>query len=444
MGLVKRTYTDRETVITAENLNEIQDAIIALEDGLFSVDNDKSGAVITITDAAKRGFRSLNIFGKTTQNGTPTPDAPVDLVSAGRSGQIAVEVFKENVLRVTATSKTVNGVTFTINADKSITVNGTATEQTVFTVSALEFPFQSDFILSGCPKGGSGSTYSLVAAYHDVTSSAWVTEEYDIGNGLVIKGDATRKTKVSILIRKGVVASNLVFYPMLRPATVSDATYEQCVSQSMTISTPTGLPGIPVTTGGNYTDANGQQWVCDEIDFARGVRIIRIAMETVRVARAFSETPDWAGRFVCGSFMSSNCKSGTAVAISNFAKWKTWGTTGIQGEECFAMSGKNLYYTPSTPMTADEVSTMFAEMIASDTPPVIAAQLEAPIETPLTEEELAAYAALHTYKDHTTVSNSGHAYMELEYVMDAKKYIDSLIGSAGGGASAGIHNATVE
>lgn len=33
MGLEKRTYKDKETVITAQNLNEIQDAIIALENG---------------------------------------------------------------------------------------------------------------------------------------------------------------------------------------------------------------------------------------------------------------------------------------------------------------------------------------------------------------------------------------------------------------------------
>lgn len=263
-----------------------------------------SGEIITMSDASKYNLLELHIYGKTTQDGTPTPDAPVELVSVGKG---------------------------------SITVN--------------------------------------------------VTGEND--------------------------------------------------AQSMTIATPNGLPGVPVTTGGNYTDANGQQWVCDEIDFARGMRITRVVIETVKEARTFAETPDWAGRFVCGSFISSNCKSGTAVAISNFAKWKTWGTTGIPGEECFAISGRNLYYTPSASMTADEIGTMFAEMIASDTPPVIVAQLEAPNETLLSKEELAAYADLHTYRDNTTVSNDAGAYMELEYVMDAKKYIDSKI-------SAGILEATLE
>ena len=47
-------------------------------------------------------------------------------------------------------------------------------------------------------------------------------------------------------------------------------------AQSMTITTPNGLPGIPVSSGGNYTDANGQQWICDEKDMARKVRIQRV------------------------------------------------------------------------------------------------------------------------------------------------------------------------
>ena len=41
-------------------------------------------------------------------------------------------------------------------------------------------------------------------------------------------------------------------------------------SQSLSISTPTGLPAIPVDTDGNYTDANGQQWISDYVDLKRG------------------------------------------------------------------------------------------------------------------------------------------------------------------------------
>lgn len=44
-------------------------------------------------------------------------------------------------------------------------------------------------------------------------------------------------------------------------------------TQTLTLPTPNGLPGIPVTSGGNYTDQSGQQWVCDEVDFSNCIRI---------------------------------------------------------------------------------------------------------------------------------------------------------------------------
>jgi hypothetical protein len=66
---------------------------------------------------------------------------------------------------------------------------------------------------------------------------------------------------------------------------------------------------------------------------------------------------------------------------------------------------------------------------------IVLCAINTPIETPLSEEELAAYSALRTYRDNTTVSNDASAHMELEYVMDAKKYIDRLIGTGGGGGA---------
>lgn len=42
-------------------------------------------------------------------------------------------------------------------------------------------------------------------------------------------------------------------------------------SQALTYPTPNGLPGIPVDSGGNYTDAEGQQWYCDIVDLSSGV-----------------------------------------------------------------------------------------------------------------------------------------------------------------------------
>lgn len=55
--------------------------------------------------------------------------------------------------------------------------------------------------------------------------------------------------------------------------TIGDGADER---QTITLQTPNGLRGIPVTSGGNYTDQSGQQWVCDEVDLERGVRVHRV------------------------------------------------------------------------------------------------------------------------------------------------------------------------
>lgn len=55
--------------------------------------------------------------------------------------------------------------------------------------------------------------------------------------------------------------------------TVGDGADER---QTITLQTPNGLPGIPVTSNGNYTDSTGQQWVCDEVDLERRVKVQRV------------------------------------------------------------------------------------------------------------------------------------------------------------------------
>ena len=55
--------------------------------------------------------------------------------------------------------------------------------------------------------------------------------------------------------------------------TIGDGADER---QTIALQTPNGLTGIPVTSGGNYTDPQGQQWVCDEVDLERGVRVQRV------------------------------------------------------------------------------------------------------------------------------------------------------------------------
>lgn len=199
-------------------------------------------------------------------------------------------------------------------------------------------------------------------------------------------------------------------------------------AQNMTIATPNGLPGIPVTSGGNYTDANGQQWICDEIDFARGVYVQRckiVNMGDCDWLNGWNQSYNIDGTLLVYSVFSDGMLSlgGSGCMVSHFSY-----AGGILSNSKTAFDTEQgdrraLGIRMSTSIATNGEE--FRSWCAKNNVQFIYA-LQTPIETPLSEEELAAYAALHTYRGNTTVSNDAGAWMNLEYVMDAKKYIDSL------------------
>ena len=63
----------------------------------------------------------------------------------------------KNKLHVTATTQTINGVTFTVNSDGTINANGTATADTIFVLNSdirSDISSGTSIIVNGCPSGG--------------------------------------------------------------------------------------------------------------------------------------------------------------------------------------------------------------------------------------------------------------------------------------------------
>lgn len=123
----------------------------------------------------------------------------------------------KNLLKNTAVSQTINGVTFTVNEDGSVTVNGTASENTTFLINKAQF--EQGLIMSGCPVGGTLSTY-----YMRAIDESYNNGHYDIGDSISIS--ATLTYNIQIYICKEFMCNNLTFYPMIRLASIADATYE--------------------------------------------------------------------------------------------------------------------------------------------------------------------------------------------------------------------------
>lgn len=121
----------------------------------------------------------------------------------------------KNLLKNTSTNTTVNGLTFTINEDKSVKVNGTATMLTDFSIGYVDFKANTKYMLSGTENGGVGKWFLSIRGYGN-----------DIGQGLLYEPAENINKEVFIRVYSGVTCTNQTFKPMVEEgSTATD--YEQ-------------------------------------------------------------------------------------------------------------------------------------------------------------------------------------------------------------------------
>ena len=180
--------------------------------------------------------------------------------------------------------------------------------------------------------------------------------------------------------------------------------------QTLTLLTPNGLPGIPVTSGGNYTDSTGQQWVCDEVDLERGVKVQRVGKTQVNTKNG---TPEETHRLRIP--FSGNGKSGNFDCIISVTPFTSW-TSCVNDRFLYL---KNVPKSDGSFYTGEE---LLALAIDVD----FVYQLATPIETPLTPAEIAAYKALTAYGPDTVVQAGDGAGIKLDYQRDVNLVVKNL------------------
>ena len=181
-------------------------------------------------------------------------------------------------------------------------------------------------------------------------------------------------------------------------------------TQTLTLPTPNGLPGIPVASGGNYTDSTGQQWVCDEVDLERGVRVQRTYEVDVDGENVKFEQAD----------VYANLEArGMPIALYN------------HGQEIYAIStftSLSWFYNADARflyLIAANISDQLNASCKKQLGKVYYA-LATPIETPLTPAEIAAYKALTAYGPDTVVQAGDGAGLKLDYQRDVNIAIKKL------------------
>ena len=377
------------------------------------------GANIATNDSSDGIVKGLTLYGKTTQDGTPTPEAPVELVSAGNSGAINTTVCGANLINKNNLNySSTNGGTFSINGE--VITGSSKAEWGQFSSKRVPAIPGATMYLS-CKSITGGNNPFIRCCYEDArgTLTNFGTTVKSAGKYAVTVPDAAVKVCVRIYINGTANAlAELVEASfdsvMLSYADIDYEPYKEV--QTLTASTPNGLPGIPVSSGGNYTDENGQQWICDGIDFARGKYIKRICTITPqKVISSFLSTSTGLriGRVTEKNSTLTPVNNNTIGAvlcdslpvISANDQWKSQ-----QSTISVSVSDGCVLVCFEGVTTADDFDAILAEKNIT-----VLYAIATPIETPLSAEEMKAYSALRTNKQNTTVYNDSNAYMAIGY-----------------------------
>lgn len=425
----------QEIIADREQIQMNKEGVAKLKEDIVGLDNRKADAIVEtasgtpldVTDSAKLPIQNLRVFGKSEQNGVPSPDAPVPIVNVGEKGNVDIKINTGNLFDINTVKKyEVDNTTLSLSVSgNKIIFNSKISTGKEAIVNIINKPDDMLRLLPGKYTLSYNSNKSFGATngtdtvemfvcihnngstrFHSTGNKNWTQFEIKEGDRTYLRFDINKS------------GQSAEFYDIMLNHGESVLPYESYFNQSLTLSTPNGLPGIKVELDGNYTDSTGQQWVTDEIDLERGKYIQRVKKLKPLKQVVFNKR-DENGRcsvFDIGIFREI-FKGGNIPAISSIAKWSTLGN---KEDNTFALAADGIYYKDST-KTLEEVNTLF-EKIGTNFE--VCGVLETSVEHDLALETISSFKSLHTNYPTTSVSNNGDAEMELTYIADTKKYID--------------------
>ena len=174
------------------------------------------------------------------------------------------------------------------------------------------------------------------------------------------------------------------------------------------------LNAIPVASGGNVT-IDGQQWICDEVDLERGVKVQRVkSVDISSLDKSF-----WIFRNDIDANVSATRYSNEAVIVDFGARAPAMSNIlplGVGNDvNTFRLVATPLYlYQFNLDSSKFPTVKSWVEYLEANTVLIIYA-LATPIETPLTPAEIAAFNVFTTYYPVTIVENNYNTWMKATY-----------------------------
>lgn len=392
-------------------------------DTIESVTNSSATGIVETTHTTN-GYKYL---------GNSTEKPIKQIVIKGNTVQNSTKGL--NLINCTAKTTTINGITMVNNRDGTYTVNGTATND--FDIAIAKYTMKQNiyYTLSGCPSGGSETTYYLDSRGY----------KYDTGSGLTIRNPKQDFSNyIRIVIKKDVTVNNLLFKPMFNEGQTAQP-FEPYTGGKPSPSPEypqevRGVDKILATFKGNKSTLTKSlnhtllkplyrlsQNVYDYIDFNRGKIIRNVGVVT------FDGSSDEQWQFASNrakidiSNMKSLIYNDGHVYFCDKFKYNKNVYSDTSTEDGFITSGVALYirkYDEFSKMSKNaDVNKYF-----QSNPITVYYQLSTPTEEDIPSALLTQLQALQTYYPETFINftSTVKPFVDLEYIVDTKHLIDSL------------------
>lgn len=398
----KNYYLSREQVLQKQIL-DIQNAMISQK---------ISGGGIKVTNSAKLPIVKLSVFGKSEQ-----------VTTTGKNlwgfGDISFKGYKELSVNYPAGNYVLS---FGIETEAS-----SNTAQTGICIDGIWKYYQVKKDNRAAIKISSATGITAVRFYAGDSPAVKDNAEY-YNIQIEKKADATDYEPYT-----GGKPSPSPEYPQKITSCGESGTIDLEITgdnvepQTLTIPTPNGLLGLKVDVNGNYTDENGQQWICDEIDLARGKYAQRIGKHVCTGnENIFKSVED---ESVIEYMFHAEEISSNALYESNGLSTHYEYLNARKGGTCTIGAGKYAYirYNVADNVTPAQIQEFYRQQKEAGTPVTFYYILAEPVEYDLPPETIAAFNQLHTNYPTTIITNNAGAGMELTYTVDTQSYIDGKI-----------------
>lgn len=394
---------------------------------------------ITIQPMLNTGTSPLPWEPYTGGQPSPSPDYPQEIVSAGSDGKIGVEVRGKNLFELTGIrdneylriekieNNTIYARPTNMNAESPGTTN--------YSNGWVNFSEKIKVI--------SGILYTISLSYKAVQKMMEI-EKIDPARILVFKDSENIilneeikqeigkyvDVEIPLLIPDG---TDSIYFTItcnncsvaIKNIQIEEGGYTSYEPyhepQSLSISTPTGLPAIPVDSDGNYTDADGQQWIADYVDLKLGKYVQNICDLPLKDINL--EWYTWGVNYIVSNgtgfyaYLTKYAHVGNTKTLATICQHNAdaWGGRKIG---CNAEVNSNYITISLHTSDLDDASDnkkaieSFKKIVEQTDAHVLYVRAE-PIERDLTPEEIQAYKNLVTYAGTTIVENDAECYMEV-------------------------------